>query len=300
MAGFRLGSSEPKGSTVSPPLSPIAPFSVLGNSTGAPAIPVANPISTAGFALIAAADVPAERALLGLVDLTSMDNAALARANLLCKFTNPAFGRRLAMNSQLGTLGNPWRQNLGASGAQSTPATGGGEGIKLSTGAASTTITGQLSSDGAAFGQPWTPDLVLASSKWYVQWDFQFLTVPTANTHLYLGWVATNGSAFGPGIGVFGSGSTTKYAFAKHNAATITPSTVSIDTNTHRARMWHDGAVTPGTVFFQFDAEAPISIAGVTMGTPAAPYWEFVCSDVGAPQQCVLKTSYAYVNGELP
>lgn len=282
-------------------LATIAANSVVGNSTGSAAVPTALPASAAGLAVLSAADAAAQRAALGIVNVTSMDTSALAYANSVCNFANPPWMTRIDFTDKASTTapsGNKWKIGLGTSGTQTYPTTGGGGGMNLSTGASSTTMNGVTVTD-TVFGDAWIPDLVLAASRWMVQWDFAFTSTPTANTYLFLGWIAADGSAYGPGVGVFGGGSTTKFGFAKHNVATFTNSTISIDANTHRVRMWANGS-TPGQVFFAFDNETPISITGVTMGKVSAPYWEFKCTDVGAAQTCRLKTSYWVIDGELP
>lgn len=230
-------------------------------------------------------------------DLTSLDSVALAAANSRCNFTNPPLHVRLDMIHKQVSNRSPWIIGLGTSGSETYSSSSPGPGILFSTGASSTDIQGATGVAGST-GSAWISDLVSASSKWHVRWYFKFTSTPSANTRLALGWVDPGGGLVGPSVGVFGSASTAKFAFARLNWATHTLSTVNIDQGDHKVDMWANGAA-PGTVFFSFDNETTKTVTGATFGLGALPFFDFACTDAGAAQSVILKPSFYTVDTAL-
>ncbi len=254
------------------------------------------PITDAGRALLAAATAAAERQAIGLSDLSDGELAGLAHANTVCGFTYPSELWTGDFVAKIGTLGSKWTALLGGSGAVSIAQTGTrGGGNTLTTGATAASYVQLISCINglAAYGSALMDDLIAATSKWHVESVFKFTSTPDAVTEGGIGWIAPDGTPE-PVFGVRGHQSTTKFRCYVPGTATGVDSTVSIDTNPHRGRMWANGN---GTIYFSIDGETAIPLTGYVTSKPAAAYVTLSNNATAAAQTMILSQTRYRTHG---
>ncbi len=280
----------------------LAANTVIGSSGGG--VPAALTMTSAGRAMAAASDAAAQRTLLSLTDVTDEASAELAHANSVCSFTYPSVSKVFRNNTKIGTLGNDWTLLTGGSGALGNSgkgvatsgwAGGGGANI-LTTGATASSYVQLISCVNglAILGGAMIDNLVSATAKWHFETVFKISTTPNSNTEIGVGWVDSGGGDQLL-VGVRGAQSTTKFRVFKGGTSTGANSTVSIDTNPHRFRMWGNG---DGKVYFSVDYESAIQLSGATWAdTVAAPYVTVQNGSTAAAQTVYLSTARYRVDG---
>jgi hypothetical protein len=263
--------------------------------TGAGAAAVAD-FPGAARTLLAATTEAAQRAAIGLSDLTDEALGELAHANTVCGFSYPSECRTFDNEAKIGTLGSRWT-------ALPSGATGGlgnsGKGIVTSgwRGGANQITTGATAGSACSliaivnglllYGSSLMDDLVGATSKWQVEAVIRMDTTPDAQAKMGIGWIDPGGNAL-IFMGVQGSGSTTKFRVWKEGGGgTGATSTVNLDTNPHRLRMWGNG---DGKIYFSVDNETPIQLTGQSWGMAATPYVTIENGSTNAAQTVTLGT----------
>lgn len=245
--------------------------------------------SAAGRAVLDALTAAAQRTALGIVDLTDEENSALAHANTVCAFTYPSVLAKFPALAKPSQPGSAWVQSAGTGTAAVTRVASGSRGgaLQLTTGASGGEIdfVAGAVADGV-FAGSFVDDLVAATSKWHVEYTAKVTSTPGATTEWGLGWISPPGTP-GPMMGVRGAQSTAKFRMFKGGTATGVNSTVSIDTNWHRFRMWGNG---DGLIYFSVDNETPVTLS-TTWGAAAGPFVNLIQA---SSQQTVLLGAARY------
>ncbi|MEP6651811.1 MAG: hypothetical protein ABJA82_00540 [Myxococcales bacterium] len=243
--------------------------SLLYPGRGTTAIGISDS-TAAGRALLTAASAAAQRAALGISDVTEEASNELVHANTVCAFTLPSVLVTFPALAKPGAAGSAWAQTAGSGTAAITRVASGirGGALQLTTGASGGEIdlaAGPVAD--AAFGGSFVDDLVAATSKWHVEYVAKITSTPGATTEWGLGWISPPG-LIGPMMGVRGAQSTAKFRMFQGNTATGVNSTINIDTNWHRFRMWANGDT---LIYFSVDNETPVTLS-TTWGAAASPF----------------------------
>jgi len=219
----------------------------------------------------AAADAAAARAVLGIGDMASFANDAIAEANSVCGFSVSPRVLVMDMNNKPGTLSSPWlTAGATGTGAISRVATGADVGAReLTTGATAGGAMQLYAIEGADYCTPLISELI--GTKWFVAFDFKVTTTVDANTQLAVGWNSLGLASGKPVLGVYGPSSTTKFRLHLMQSSTGANSTIDIDGNWHRCRMWSDG--TAGTVYARVDGESAFSLTGLSAMGIVGPFF---------------------------
>lgn len=218
--------------------------------------------------------------------LTSVLQAELAHANLVCGFTNPSEALVVDMREAVGAGNAGFKSNsLVNSGALTRVFTTDDAGSKQVTSGATATSWAQLYSlADTCYVEPTFPDTI--NSRWHFECNMKVTTAPDANTSIGFG-VADKDLTPGFVVGVRGAQSTTKYRLFIWGTSTGVNSSVSVDTNWHRFRAWCAGGT---TVYFQVDSETPVSITLTSTGV-VGPFLDVRNGGTAAAQ--TIRTRYA-------
>lgn len=249
-----------------------------------------------GRSILTAPSVASILAILGVANLDTWENRAVAHANSVVTFRaahHTFFGGAVA---KLGTLGSDWTALFAGSGATTIVQTGEEGGCSnITTGATASSSTELITvvNGLGAYGASYVSDLTAASSKWHVTWDFKLTTVPDAQTEFHMGWVAPATGVSGPAVGIRGASSTGFYRLFVAGTATGVTGSVARDTKRHRAEFWHDGSVVPGTINWTFDDIAQTALTGYSWGASAAAYVRIANGSTAAAQNAIV-CQYGY------
>lgn len=256
-----------------------------------------------GRSLLTCASAAACRTALGLSNIDTFENSATAWCNSVVAFTYTPKVIYADAFSAAGGIGSRWTNLISGTAARtiitapSAQERGGGQQYTTGATASSEAQWIPVSNGLGAFSMGVADDLVAATSKWCVQWDFAYQTTPDAQAGFGLGWINPNGTS-GPVLGVQGSGSTTLFRLYTR-AGAGTSSNVTIDNKRHRARMWHDGGVAAGTINWSIDGVAQTPVTGYAWGQPAGPYGNVFNGSTAAAQTVRIYEAFYAVDGVL-
>lgn len=228
--------------------------------------------------------VPTSSSSLSSIDDTS--TAALIHANSVCGFTNPSRSLLVDMREPPGATNVGFKSiSQVNSGANIRVFSGADSGSRQFTTGATAVSWSQLYSlaDGC-YVEPTFADII--NQRWHFECDIKLSTTPDANTSLLFGLSDTSLTP-SIGVGVRGAQSTTKYRCFIWGTSTGVNSTVTIDANWHRLRMWCAGGT---LVYFQVDNETPVSFSPGTAGV-VGPFFDIRNGATAAAQ--TVRTRYA-------
>lgn len=258
---------------------------------GGTVYPVSIYGSTAlGRSILTAPSASAVLALLGVQNIDTWENAAIAHANSVVSFRSGHhtwFGSAVA---KLGTGDARWTTLLTGTAAVTIVQSGeeGGcnqitTGVNAASSAEGISVVNGLGSYGASY----VSDLANATAKWHVAWDFKFTTTPDAQAEFAVGWASPAGAPE-VGVGIRGAQSTGFYRLFRQMTATGQTGATAIDNKRHRTMFWHDGSVAAGTVNWMIDGVVQTPLAGYNPASPGAPYWRIANGTTAAAQTVIL------------
>lgn len=248
-----------------------------------------------GRSILTAASASAILSILGVSNLDSWENRAVAHANSVVTFRAAHHTWFGSVVPKLGTLGSDWTALFSGSGATTIVQSGEEGGCsQITTGAtASSGVEGISVVNGlGSYGASYISDLTAAAGKWHVTWDWKLTTVPDAQAEFVTGWATPAGVPI-IGVGVRGAQSTGFYRLFVAGTATGQTGTVARDTKRHRAEFWHDGSVAAGTINWTIDDVAQTAVTGYSAGAPGAPYFRIINGSTAAAQTAII-CQYGY------
>lgn len=251
--------------------------------------------SAIGRSILTASTASAILTILGIQNVDTWENRAIAHANSVVTFRSAHHTWFGSATAKLGTLGSDWTTLLSGTGAVTIVQSGEEGGCnQITTGVnAASSVEGIAVVNGlGSYGTSWVSDLANSTSKWHVTWDFKITTVPDSQAEFAVGWASPAGAPE-VGVGIRGAQSTGFYRLFRQMTATGVTGTTARDTKRHRAEFWHDGSVAAGTVNWTFDDVAQTALTGYNPASPGAPYFRIANGTTAAAQTAIL-CQYGY------